>query len=766
MLYPRSEFRSSAPAGNPSTLWLGDHRVDYLAFSRPEYSDGVPVVLLGGALQDFAGFRREVDTFLEQRPVWIVFLPGQGPNPQQCAELSFHDLAAVLRDFLDAQGVDRIAPVGLFFGALIAFAFASAYPGRTERSIFAGITVDLREGFARQLESALQYVAGGDMDKFARASVLHLSNPSKWEQTGLRERFLKFFAHKIQNMSAGDRQRYVENVQRLFRMGSEFGEDVRVPGPALVLSGEFDMFTTRGDNFRAAERCDDARFAVIRNADHLGRLQRSAEWLAACDVFLRGADVGEVRGVEVWPAFDHRLDPRWETKDVCVRITGPGGESVDGRLRNVNYDGCLVHLDRGAKSFVGMEQGGDHQVHIEPEDQDGVIIDGVPLPGAAEDHVRFVFMKNDFRSVEALKRFVDDAAKALVLFLALGVTSLFAFHPDEDQDRWTKLTIKEAFISRATSQANRDTFSAPEFGWHVNSAQGLLSRGDLYADMFYPRNSAEPVRLVLVERDVFADDKIAGVDLPGATGNVERYKLTANGDFVMLQRSEFQPDANSGSDGRREGAISLAGKKEHKDSVSFRDGDYTDYYRLPEKPAAVMILDRSIGGDFTFPGATTQPRTVPEGPAFGRTLVLECPGRKDAPYLRLRSSIGAGKSEYRLLIVEHDDAGERARGLIRALFQYIRTDRDGRSGYFRSTVTDIMLKYDAENLARECRSVLRNKREPEELRIFCGEALYERGDAGDRKFLDERYDGESEEYRRRLRRFHEQPAKQEEAARP
>ncbi len=743
--------------------------MDYLAFSRPEYADRVPVVLIGGVLQNFAGFRREVNTFLDHRPVWIVFLPGQGPNPELSQDLSFHDLAAVLRDFLDERGVDRIAPMGLFFGALIAFAFASAYPARTERAIFAGITVELREGFARQLESALQYVEAGEMKKFARASVLHMSNPSKWEQTGVRERFLKFFAHKIQNMSPAEQRKYVQNVRRLFRMGTEFDEDVRVPGPALILSGEFDMFTTRGDNFRAAERCDDARFAVIRNADHLGRLERSEEWLQACDVFLRGADVSEVSGVEVWPAFDHRLDPRWDAKDVRVRITSPGGGTVDGRLRNVNYDGCLVHLDGATLQMepaLFVEQGGDFQVRIEPEGEEDICIDGVPLPGSTDDQVRFVFMKNDFRSVGALKRFVDNAAKALVFLLACGVTSLFAFHPEEDQDRWTRLTIKEAFVSRATSQAHRDVFSAPEFGWHVRSAGNRLARGDLYADVYYARGPDEPARLVLVERDMLADDTVAGVDLPPATGKIERYELTSNGDFVMLERSEFRPDANSGADARKCGAIALAGKKEHTDSLSFRDGDYTDYYYLPEKPTVVLILDRSIGGDFTFPDAVAPPRIVPEGPVFGRTVVLDFAGRKEMPYLRLRGSIGAGKSAYRLLIVEHADPDERARGLIRALFQYIRTDRDGGSGYFRSTVTDIMLKYDEINLANECRSALENPRETEALRIFCGEALYKRGDADDRKFLDERYDGESEEYRRRLRRFHEKPLQGEEAAQP
>jgi hypothetical protein len=211
---------------------------------------------------------------------------------------------------------------------------------------------------------------------------------------------------------------------------------------------------------------------------------------------------------------------------------------------------------------------------------------------------------------------------------------------DGGSGEWTKIVIREAFISRQTSIDFRDSNSPPEFGWHVMRGLSRAARGNgLYATMFVPFPAAEPLRLLLVERDVFSDDIVSGVNLErGKT----KYVLNANGDFVVLERTPFFPDGKSGDDALPESAAELKG--DVSGGVSFLDGDYTDCFRLPAGPSAAMVISGSMslavdapGGD----GVIIHPRS--RAMTGVRIAVSDTGG-----VIRVRGPVGGGKTAYRI----------------------------------------------------------------------------------------------------------------------
>ena len=76
-LYNRSSLKQT-----PHQDFIGKWRVDYLAFSQPENAHKTPLIVLGGAFQNFNSYKYCVENILNEVPVILVDLPSLGNNDQ------------------------------------------------------------------------------------------------------------------------------------------------------------------------------------------------------------------------------------------------------------------------------------------------------------------------------------------------------------------------------------------------------------------------------------------------------------------------------------------------------------------------------------------------------------------------------------------------------------------------------------------------------------------------------------------------------------
>ncbi len=253
---------------------------------------------------------------------------------------------------------------------------------------------------------------------------------------------------------------------------------------------------------------------------------------------------------------------------------------------------------------------------------------------------------------------------------------------ENSRSEWTRIDVREAFVSRKTSIDFRDPNSPAEFGWHVKRGGVFAARGgSLYSTMFVPFPPAEQLQLYLVELDVFSDDIVSGVDLEEGKS---KYVLNANGDFAVLERTAFFPDRNSGGDALPESAPLIV--RDTAGSVSFLNGDYTDCFRIPDGSFAAVIISRSMSLAVDAPGVghiIIHPRN--------RSMAsVKMASSEGGGVLRLRGPVGGGETEYHILVsmgkkntsellgraIKYLDAGERAvssfryRDLARACMSY------------------------------------------------------------------------------------------------
>lgn len=210
-------------------------------------------------------------------------------------------------------------------------------------------------------------------------------------------------------------------------------------------------------------------------------------------------------------------------------------------------------------------------------------------------------------------------------FLVLAVS--FALLPSLlSAQAWTRITIKKAFVSHSTFEANRDFFSSPEFGWNIKSGGVLVMRGDLYGDLFAPADKA--IELVFVEQDIAIDDVITPFAVVERQGMRE---LVSGEDRFTIEIAPFDPEARSGADARQ--PVELKGTM--KDTVSFIDQDRTDTFQTMQK----LVL---VQPDFPSLQATAEGcKLVPEPSA--KLILLEC---SRTAVVRVQSSAGSARTAY------------------------------------------------------------------------------------------------------------------------
>jgi 2-hydroxy-6-oxonona-2,4-dienedioate hydrolase len=74
--------------------------------------------------------------------VYVPDLPGYGKSAKPAKVLNVSELARALADWMDALNIDRAHLVGNSFGCQIIAEFALRYPGRLQRLVLQGPTVD------------------------------------------------------------------------------------------------------------------------------------------------------------------------------------------------------------------------------------------------------------------------------------------------------------------------------------------------------------------------------------------------------------------------------------------------------------------------------------------------------------------------------------------------------------------------------------------------------------------------------------------------
>ncbi|WP_410211021.1 alpha/beta fold hydrolase [Aquirhabdus sp.] len=380
-----TEYNRGALKESPRVHWINGWKVEFLAFANEATRHLPPVVILGGAFQNFNSYKYCVEPLLETGSVILVDLPSLGSNDQvhnlvtgeRSLDLDIGDLAQILGDWTNSVHLNKVSMMGMSLGSVIAANFAAAHPEKMSRLVLMGVMQQTRKSWRMLIQEACDLLHENRMVEFGQAMVLFLVNHARMKETRMSPTARKLFFQQMSNFGLNERLRYEINANRLLRIK-------HVPSPScqtLVATGQYDSFTLPHENAKFALSCPHMQFALIKNADHVPQLQKRRETLELFTTFLRGEPIDQLDGImpmsrEELQQMDRRGEERVKLVDSTCQMTHrtKADFNMTVNVVDLTYFGLLLEAGSEANAAAILAEPRDLSIHLPSVDSEGNVI--------------------------------------------------------------------------------------------------------------------------------------------------------------------------------------------------------------------------------------------------------------------------------------------------------------------------------------------------------------------------------------------------------
>ena len=421
-VYDRSSFKQPA-----RTTWMNGWKIEYMAIARPDTLHMTPMVIIGGAFQNFNSYKYCVEQLFASGPIILIDLPSMGANQQisnvdtgeSAGILELEDLAHMLGLWLDIVGMQKVAVLGMSLGSVVASCLAHQRPEVVERMILMGVMQKTRKSWRMLLDESLHLMKEQRMDEFGQAVILYLVNHAKMDVTRMSPTAKRLFFRQMAEFTATEQERYDINCNRLLRLNN-------VPIPecdVLVACGQYDSFTLPHENANFALQCPNMQFAMIANADHVPQLQRRKETMNLFATYLRGESIQSLDGIlpmnrEQMAQIERRGEERIGVLQPLSYLSHRHSDlTIQVEIEDLNYFGVLLNVPREGQAEQATQFPRDLALHL--EDEEGEFKIECLIFDNTAHQLRALFKHGSFELAERLLRFVQRQKEQTYLLEAV-----------------------------------------------------------------------------------------------------------------------------------------------------------------------------------------------------------------------------------------------------------------------------------------------------------------------------------------------------------
>ncbi|MDM1718928.1 alpha/beta fold hydrolase [Acinetobacter towneri] len=409
-IYDKHSFKQPA-----RTTWINGWKVEYMAIAQPETAHLTPIVIIGGAFQNFNSYKYCVEQLFRAGPIILIDMPSMGANQQMtnvetgesAGTLELHDLGQILGDWLDIVGLDKVSVMGMSLGSVVASCLADQRPELIDRMILMGVMQKTRKSWRMLLEESLHLMKEQRMDEFGQAVILYLVNHAKMEQTRMSPTAKRLFYRQMADFTATEQDRYDVNCNRLLRL-------TNVPIPqckVLVACGQYDSFTLPHENANFALQCPNMEFAMIANADHVPQLQRRKETMNLFATFLSDESIQDLDGII--PMTRAQLLTMERRGEARIRVQNPQSHlqyrhsdlKIATHIVDLNFFGVLLDFENAALAAQAAQF--ERDMALELQDEEGSFSIECLIFESQGQQLRALFKHGSFEVAERLLRYVE-----------------------------------------------------------------------------------------------------------------------------------------------------------------------------------------------------------------------------------------------------------------------------------------------------------------------------------------------------------------------
>ena len=409
-IYDKHSFKQPA-----RTTWINGWKVEYMAIAQPETAHLTPIVIIGGAFQNFNSYKYCVEQLFRAGPIILIDMPSMVANQQMtnvetgesAGTLELHDLGQMLGDWLDIVGLDKVSVMGMSLGSVVASCLADQRPELIDRMILMGVMQKTRKSWRMLLEESLHLMKEQRMDEFGQAVILYLVNHAKMEQTRMSPTAKRLFYRQMADFTATEQDRYDVNCNRLLRL-------TNVPIPqckVLVACGQYDSFTLPYENANFALQCPNMEFAMIANADHVPQLQRRKETMNLFATFLSDESIQDLDGII--PMTRAQLLTMERRGEARIRVQNPQSHlqyrhsdlKIATHIVDLNFFGVLLDFENAALAAQAAQF--ERDMALELQDEEGSFSIECLIFESQGQQLRALFKHGSFEVAERLLRYVE-----------------------------------------------------------------------------------------------------------------------------------------------------------------------------------------------------------------------------------------------------------------------------------------------------------------------------------------------------------------------
>lgn len=408
-LYDKHSFKQPA-----RTTWIDGWKIEYMAIARPDTLHMRPMVIIGGAFQNFNSYKYCVEQLFDAGPIILIDLPSMGANQQitnvdtglSAGTLELEDLATMLGQWLEQMQLPKVAILGMSLGSVVASCLADQRPELVDRMILMGVMQKTRKSWRMLLEESLHLMKEQRMDEFGQAVILYLVNHARLKETRMSPTAKRLFFKQMSEFTATEQDRYDINCNRLLRL-------TNVPIPqckVLVACGQYDSFTLPHENANFALQCPNMQYVQIASADHVPQLQRRKETMHLFATFLRDEPVDQLEGIipftrEQMQQIERRGEERITVQDPQRYLSHRHSDLVfKAEIDDMNFFGVLLELEPGLTDQAAAYPR-DLALHL--EDEEGEFKIECLIFEHDDTQLRALFKHGSFDVAERLLRFVQ-----------------------------------------------------------------------------------------------------------------------------------------------------------------------------------------------------------------------------------------------------------------------------------------------------------------------------------------------------------------------
>lgn len=408
-IYHRDVFKQP-----PRECWMDGWKIEYMAIGVQETLHQTPIVIIGGAFQNFNSYKYCVEQLFTCGPIILIDLPSMGANQQiynqesgaSAAILELPDLSNMLGRWVDSIGMTNVSVMGMSLGSVVAAHFADQRPELVDRMILMGVMQKTRPSWRLILEESLKLMQEGRMQEFGQAVILYLVNHAKLDRTRMSPTAKRLFFQQMAEFTNTEQLRYEINCNRLLRLNF-------VPAPrcsVLVAAGQYDSFTLPYENAHFALQCPDMQFALIAGADHVPQLQRRKETMRLFSTYLSGEKIDDLEGIIPMTRTEMRLMERRGEERVLVKNPSTymshrnSGLSAEVDIVNISFFGVLINVKDLNKAEEVSKFARDMALHLVDEEGDFSI--ECLIFESKENQLRILFKHGSFEIADRLLRYI------------------------------------------------------------------------------------------------------------------------------------------------------------------------------------------------------------------------------------------------------------------------------------------------------------------------------------------------------------------------